>query len=105
MESGAVFDFQKELSAYLKSAVQVLAGSLASFSEEMLKLTGINPVIECVTIASTAFKVWQKNFLEPYLIALEPRKGWRRNQQNKSVEALQCLEYENFRKGGGIQVN
>lgn len=97
--------FQKEVSAYLKSDVEVLVGSLAAFSEEMVELTGIDPVTECVTIASTAFKVWQKMFLEPNLIALAPRNGWRRNQQNQNVEALQWLEFENFKIGGGIQVS
>ena len=105
VDSGEVFDFQKELSASLKSDVEVLAGSLESFSKEMVELTGIYITIECVTIASAAFKVWQKMFLERNLIALEPRKGWRRNQQNQSVEALQWLEYESFKRGGEIQVN
>jgi len=98
VESGEVFDFQKELSAYLKSDVQVLAESLEAFAKEMKELTGIDPTIECVTIASTAFKVWQKMFLERILIFFDPRKGWRRNQQNQSVEALQWLEFENFKR-------
>ena len=38
---------KRELSAYLKSDVEVLAGSLAAFSEEMVELTGINPVTVC----------------------------------------------------------
>ena len=105
IESGAVFDFQKELSAYLKSDVEVLTGSLAAFSEEMVELTGIDPVTECVTIASTAFKVWQKMFLKPNLIALEPHNGSRKNQVNQTVEAIEWLEYENFKRGGGIQVS
>lgn len=85
VESGAIFDFQKEFSAYLKSDVQVLTESLEKFGSEMMELTGMNPITECVTIASTAFKVWQKMFLERDLIALEPRNGWRKNQQNQSV--------------------
>ena len=72
VESGAIFDCQKELSAYLKSDVKVLTQSMEKFGSEMMELTGINPTIECVTIASTAFKVFQKKFLEPYTIALEP---------------------------------
>ena len=104
VESGAIFDFKKELSAYLHSDVEVLAQSLEAFAKEMVELTGINPVIECVTIASTANKVWRKNFLIRDLIALEPKNGWRRNQQNQSVEALQWLEFENSKIGGGIQV-
>ena len=104
VESNAVFDFQKELSVYLHSDVEVLAQSLEAFAEEMVELTGINPVIECVTIASTANKVWRKNFLIRDLIALEPKNGWRQNQQNQSVEALQWLEYENSKMNGEIQV-
>ena len=98
IESGAVFDFQQELSAYLKSDVEVVAGSLAAFSEEMVELTGIDPVTECVTIVSTAFKVWQKMFLKPNLIAREPHNGWRKNQVNQSVEAIEWLEFENFKR-------
>ena len=70
----------------------------------MQSLTGINPVIEYITIASTANKVWRKNFLIRDLIALEPKNGWRQNQQNQSVEALQWLEFENSKIGRGIQV-
>lgn len=46
VESNAVFDFQKELSAYLRSDVEVPNGSLAAFSEEMVELTGIDPVTQ-----------------------------------------------------------
>lgn len=102
MESGAIFDFQKELSSYLRSDVEVLDGSLSAFSEEMVALTGIGPVTQCVTIASTAFLVWRKMFLESNLIALEPQKE--ENQVNQCKEAIEWLEYENFKKGGGIQV-
>ena len=45
---------------------------METFASEMLELTGIDPTVECVTIASTAFKVFQTKFLEPYTIALEP---------------------------------
>ena len=72
VESGAIFDCRKELSAYLKSDVKVLTQSMEKFGSEMMDLTGIIPTTECVTIASTAFKVFQKKFLEPYTIALEP---------------------------------
>ena len=104
VDSGAIFDCEKELSAYLKSDVQVLTQSMETFAGEMLELTGIDPTVECVTIASTAFKVFQTQFLEPYTIALEPVGGWRHNQQNLSIEALQWLEYQNSKIGGGIQV-
>ena len=105
VESGEIFDCWKELSRYLKSDVQVLTQSMETFAEEMKELTTVDPTTECVTIASTAFRVFQKKFLEPGLIALEPARGWRHNQQNQSVEALEWLEYENHKIGGGIQVS
>lgn len=75
VESGAVFDVEKELSAYLKSDVYVLKGALTKFSEEMKDLTAINPLIECVTIASCASLVWRKMFLDENLIALFSREA------------------------------
>ena len=104
VESGALFDCQKELSAYLHSDVQLLTQAMETFASKMVELTGVDPTTECVTIASTAFKVFQKKFLELNTIALEPVGGWRHNQQNQSVEALQWLEFENSKIGGGIQV-
>ena len=38
VNSGAIFDCQKELSAYLKSDVQVLTESMETFASEMLEL-------------------------------------------------------------------
>ena len=105
VESGEIFNCREELSRYLKSDVQVLTQSMETFAKQMTELTGVNPTTECVTIASTAMKVFRKNFLEPGLIALEPARGWRHNQQNQSVEALQWLEFENQKIGGGIQVS
>lgn len=43
VNSGALFDFQKELSAYLKSDVRVLKEACLTFAHEMKELTGVNP--------------------------------------------------------------
>ena len=100
VQSDAVFDYQKELSAYLKSDVQVLKEACLAFVREMEDLTGVNPLTSCVTIASTAFPVFQKMFLKPNLIALEPRNGWRKHQVNQSQEAIEWLEFEDSKVGG-----
>ena len=83
VQSDAVFDYPKELSAYLKSDVQVLKEACLAFVREMEDLTGVNPLTSCVTIASTAFQVFHKMFLKPNQIALEPRNGWRKHQVNQ----------------------
>ena len=93
------FDYDLELSLYLKSDVLVLREALTAFAAEMLDLTGVKPLTECVTIASAAFRVWQKNFLEENLIALEPQGGWRSNNINQSKEALEWLSFENAQIG------
>ena len=100
VESAAIFDFQKELSAYLKSDVQVLKGACLTFVKEMKELTGVNPLTQCVTIASLASHVWRKLFLEEDLIALELKNGWWKNQLNQSNEAIEWLEFENSKLGG-----
>ena len=100
VESAAIFVFQKELSAYLKSDVQVLKEACLTFVKEMKELTGVNPLTQCVTIASVASHVWRKLFLEEDLIALEPKNGWWKNQLNQSNEAIEWLEFENSKLGG-----
>ena len=99
-----VFDYDKELSLYLKSDVLVLKSALQAFSSEMYSLTGVEPLTQCVTIASTAFRVWQANFLEKNLIALEPQGGWRYNRVNQSDVALEWLAFEQTKVEGTIQV-
>ena len=103
-QRGKVFDYDKELSLYLKSDVLVLKSALQAFSSEMFSLTGVEPLTQCVTIASTAFRVWQQNFLEKDLIALEPQAGWRGNKVNQSAVALEWLSFENTKVEGTIQV-
>ena len=104
-QRGKEFNYDRELSLYLKSDVLVLKEALTAFSSEMYHLTEVKPLTECVTIASTAFRVWQKNFLEPNLIAVEPQAGWRCNRVNQSVEALEWLAFENAQIGGGLRVS
>ena len=104
-QKGKQFDYDKELSLYLKNDVFVLKEALKAFADEMFNLTGVKPLTQCVTIASTAFRVWQQNFLEKDLIALEPQGGWRSNRVNQSAVALEWLAFENAKIGGGIRVS
>ena len=98
------FDYDKELSLYLKSDVLLLNSALQAFSSEMFSLTGVEPLTQCVTIASTAFRLWQQNFLENNLIALEPQAGWRGNRVNQSAVTLEWLAFESTKVEGTIQV-
>ena len=99
VESAAIFDFQNELSAYLKSDVQVLKEACLTFVKEMKDLTGVNQLTQCVTVTSLAPHVWRKLFLEEDLIALEPKNDWQKNQLNESNEAIEWLEFKNSKLG------
>lgn len=50
----------------------------------MEQLAGFNTLTSFVTIASTASLSSRKNNLQPDLIVLEPRYGWRKHQVNQS---------------------
>ena len=80
--------------------MQVLKEACLTFPHEMKELTGVNPLIQAVTIASTAFLVRRKNYLEQDLVALEPRNGWRKHQVNQSQETIEWLEFEDSKVGG-----
>lgn len=93
---------EKKCKAFLTwhaDKVQAKEACLA-FVREMEDLTGVNPLTSCVTIASTAFRVFQKMFLKPNLIALEPRNKWGKHQVNQSQEAIEWLEFEDSKVGG-----
>ena len=85
VESGAIFDYQKGLSAYPKSDVQVLKEACLAFVREMEDLTGDNPLTNCVTIDC---QYSLSCVAKPDLIALEPRNRWLKNQVNQSQEAI-----------------
>lgn len=78
----------------------MLKKACLAFVKEIQELAGVNPLTNCVTIASTASHVWRKMFLEPDLIALEARNGWRKNQVNQSREAIEWLEFQDSKVGG-----
>ena len=103
-QKGKIFDYDRELSLYLKSDVLILKDALTAFNSEMFALTQVQPLLECVTIASTAFRVWQQNFLTKNLIALEPLGGWMKNTINQSEVALQWLAFEQSKVDGPIEV-
>ena len=85
---------------YCKSDFQLLKEACLTFVCEMKELTGVNPIIQAVTIANKALLVWRKNHLEPDLVALEPRNGWCKHQVNQSQEAIEWLEYKDSKVGG-----
>ena len=85
------------------------------FREMVSELTGVDPILEATTIASTTNLVFRTKFMEPNTIALIPPGGYQQGD-NQSIVALKWMrwisEKENIRiqhaRNGGevtIKVN
>lgn len=60
---GTLFDFEKELLAYCKNDVKILAESCVQFRKSFMTVTGIDP-FSYTTIASATMAVFKRNFLQ-----------------------------------------
>lgn len=62
-ESGAVFDFRKEMEVYCRSDVDILRRGSLQFRQLMIEATGVDP-FNYVTIASVCMGIYKTKFLE-----------------------------------------
>jgi hypothetical protein len=53
---------------------------------------GIDPIVNCITIASACNLVFRKNILEPEMIGIIPTHGYR-PEENKYIKALRWITY------------
>ena len=72
VNSGAIFDFQKELLKYCESDVNLLKEGCLSFLQEIKQEASFDTLIDAVTIASACNLYWRREKLEEDVIALEP---------------------------------
>jgi hypothetical protein len=89
IENGYLFNFQEEIVKYCKQDVNILRQACLNFRANFMKF-GVDPFVECVTIASTCLRVFRKMFLESNQIGIVPVRGYRMSN-NQSVIALQWL--------------
>ena len=88
-----VFNFKQELLDYCKSDVALLKAGCQAFQREFQNEAGFNPMAECYTIAGACNLYWRKCHLRKNTIAVEPIQGWRGNQVNQSLKAIQWLYF------------
>ena len=77
-DSGAIFDFRREMDEYCRSDVDILRR---------------DPFTESCTIAQTCSKVWRKNYMPEDSIAIIPPEGYP-NQKNYSIKAVRWIQSE-----------
>ena len=94
VRQNVVFDFKQELLDYCKSDVQLLKQGCQKFQKEFASEAGFNPMEKSYTIASACNLYWRKQHVSPNTIAVEPIQGWRGNQVNHSLKAIQWLYYQ-----------
>ena len=74
---GEVWNFRNELLSYCKSDVQLMKEGCLKFAEDTKRDAGFNPLLQCITIASTCHYFWRNHQMQPKAIAVEPLRGWR----------------------------
>lgn len=75
----------KEKDSYCTSDVTILRQSDMKFRDNFMKLTGIDPLVEALTIASACNLEFRKNHLKPYTIGLIPPGGYFRRERHSVI--------------------
>ena len=99
---GDRFVMQEELAKYCRSDVQILREGMMRFRDLWMKHGGVDPLRECVTIASASMLVFRRNYLESDTIGIIPKGGYT-HKQNQSRSALTWLKWLALSSGRSIQ--
>ena len=91
---GEDWNFKKELLSYCESDVKLLKEGCLKFAEDTIRDAGFNPLLQCITIASTCHYFWRNFQMEPSTIAVEPPHGWGGLKTSQSKVAFQWLYYQ-----------
>ncbi|XP_062578112.1 uncharacterized protein LOC134240005 [Saccostrea cucullata] len=95
------FHFEKEMTKYCRSDVDILRRGCLKFREIFMQMTsrngeeGIDPFAHCITIASACNLVFRKLFLEERSIGIIPPQGYRPIDK-QSVKAMQWIKYHAY---------
>ena len=100
VSKGVVWNFQTEMLQYCKSDVKLMKEGCLKFAEDTQRDAGFNPLIQCITMASTTHYFWRNHQMEPKIIAVEPPHKWGGLQTSQSKIAFQWLYYQDQQLGG-----
>lgn len=92
------FHFQKEITKYCRSDVDILRRGCLKFRNIFMLMTtrndeeGIDPFAHCITIASACNLVFRKLYSEEKSICIIPPQGYR-PKDKQSVKAMKWMKY------------
>ena len=87
-----LFNFKEQLFSYCESDVDVLAKGCLAFRRIIIESTGIEPFIQCITLASLCHTIYRHNYMMPDSIGIIPEIGYNPNE-NTSRKAQLWLRY------------
>lgn len=84
------FNNREELIKYCDKDVEILRKCSNKFREIMIEIGGVDPLLECVTLAQCAFTIFRRHFLPPNTLGIIPNKGyrWVDTQSKKAIKWL-----------------
>ena len=92
LDTGAVFNFRKEMHDYCQSDVDILREVCLKFQGLIMEVGDVDPFDRPSTIASTCMRIFQKNFLKPNTIGISPELGYRKHEKQSAL-AKRYLSY------------
>jgi hypothetical protein len=101
-----LFNLTEELEKYCQSDVDILTKSCLTYRDIFLQATksdkisndmGIDPFVQCLTIASVCNFIYRRNFMKPQTIAIIPEYGLNlgRNHSHKQLLWLKYISTKN----------
>jgi DNA polymerase type B, organellar and viral len=90
---GKIYNFRKQIEKYCRRDVQILRLACLKFRKEFLEMNGVDPLSECITIASACMLVYRRKYLQENTIAVIPAGGYRLGAV-QSHKAIMWLEWE-----------
>jgi G:T-mismatch repair DNA endonuclease (very short patch repair protein) len=92
-KSKELFDFKDELESYCLSDVKLLKDGCLTFRKIILDISGgIDPFMECITLASLCHLIFRKSHMLPKSIGIIPILGFNAEQTSSNV-CIQWLKY------------
>ncbi|KAK3913494.1 putative DNA polymerase [Frankliniella fusca] len=94
-EAGVIFNFRDEIREYTVNDVRILRLACEKFRSDFIQEAGFDCLHHCLTLSSTTFCIFRRDFMRPRTMGIIPRPGFYRGLDTCSLKALRWLEYEN----------
>jgi hypothetical protein len=87
-EKNVKFNFKEELIRYCKNDVEILSLCLMKFRDEFKKITQLDPITRCFTLASIGLEVFKSKYLREGLLGVTPVKGYNATRNHSTIAEI-----------------